>query len=109
MSPDLDSSRNANGELHRGVIVVVTTIAVAVRRHPAILATRVVIPDRANGDVAAILNDFIMNVIRVASVSRSLFRNEMNHVVRARCELDRAVDVDDVHPLAGVDAPVPAP
>src|SRR2546423_104850 len=107
MRPDPDRARHAYGELHRGMVFVVAVVVE--RLDAAILAARVVVPDGADRDVPASLDHFIMNVVGLATVLRSLFGHQMDLVVTARQEIDRAVDVEYVHPAAGIHATIPTP
>src|SRR5438105_8701317 len=89
--------------------MVLIVSAIAERLDPPILAARVVVPNGADRNVAAGLDDLIVNVVPLAAVAGSFLGDEMDHIVVALQKIDRAVDVEDVHPTPRVDAPVPAP
>src|SRR3954467_13124417 len=88
-----------------GLVVTAVTDLV----DPAILAPRVVVPDRADGHAPASLHDLEMDVVHLAASVRPLFGGHVDHVVGAGREIHRAVDVEHVHPATGVNPPLPAP
>src|SRR5438105_15319017 len=89
--------------------MVLIVSAIAERLDPPILAARVVVPNGADRNVAAGLYDLIVNVVPLAAVAGSFLGDEMDHIVVALQKIDRAVDVEDVHPTSCIDAPIPAP
>src|SRR5438105_3166216 len=89
--------------------MVLIVSAIAERLDPPILAARVVVPNGADRNVAAGLDDLIVNVLPLAAVAGSFLGDEMDHIVVALQKIDGAVDVEDVHPTPRVDASIPAP
>ena len=107
MRADTNRARHPHGEFHRSVILVVSSIAETL--DAIILAARVVIPDRADCDVATRLHDLVVNIVRLAAILSSFLGHEMDHVVIAGEKIDRAVDVEHIHPTSRLDASIPAP